>query len=78
MMRIFHDIALRLKADELKTLARFHAAAKDDRKLRAGLTELPSGFLEGVGFDEDYYPLFVLSPLGTQVALAAEAEAAAA
>ena len=77
MTTIFNDIALQLKADELETLARFHAAARDNKELRAGLNELPSGFLEGVGFDEDFYPLFVLSPLGTQVALAAEVTEAA-
>ena len=71
-MTLFHDIAARLGADELETLARFRAAAKEHKSLPAGLNDLPSGFLAGVGFDEGHRALFVLNPFGMLVARAAE------
>jgi hypothetical protein len=71
-MDIFTDIARRMDSDKLETLARFRAAAKEHKPLRAGLNDLPSGFLAGVGFDGELHALFVLNPFGMLVARAAE------
>jgi len=71
-MTLFHDIAARLGPEGLESLAKFRAAAREDRELPAALNELPMGFLAGVGFTDDFTPLFVLSPFGMRVALASE------
>ena len=71
-MDVFKNIASKLSPEKLAALARFHVAAKAHRKLRAELNELPVGFLAGSGFDDEFHCLFVLSPFGTRVALAAE------
>lgn len=69
---IFTDIAKRMDSDKLESLARFRAAAKDHEALTAGFNELPFGFLAGVGFNDDLRALYVLTPLGMRVAMAAE------
>lgn len=72
-MDIFADIARDLSPEKQKTLARFREAAKEHKSLPAELNALPSGFLAGVGFDEDdRRALFVLNPFGMLVAIAAE------
>jgi hypothetical protein len=75
-MDIFTDIAKRMDSDKLESLARFRAAAKANKSLPAGIYELPHGFLTGVGFSDDLRALYVLSPLGMRVAMAAEKLAA--
>lgn len=71
-MTIFHEIAARLGSDELETLARFRAAAKEHEALPAEINELPVGFLSAVGVDDDLRVLYVLNPFGMRVAMAAE------
>lgn len=71
-MDIFNDIARNMDSDKLETLERFRAAAKAHESLPAGIYDLPHGFLAGVGFNDDLQALYVLSPLGMRVAMAAE------
>jgi hypothetical protein len=71
-MDIFTNIARRMDSDKLECLARFRAAAKAHESLPAGIYELPHGFLAGVGFNDDLRALYVLTPLGMRVAMAAE------
>jgi hypothetical protein len=64
LARILDDLG----DEEKATLRRFRDATEAGQALYAEINVLPSGFLQGAGFDEDHRALFTLSPFGRRVA----------